>query len=253
MGRSVDKEAKRAVIQYTRRSLVFIALRGAKGELDQGHGSGTVWRAASGLPVVLTAKHVVDRHRSFTVGTTEGHDVRLRNASVIAHADQDLALLKMPDLSIVELAMTVSTLSDRTQVTKGEGLLVSGYPKQGCFMDEDAAGKILRMGDISYFTHAAGSDAGTLSMDWKESLTDEATAALFKKTGMKAGRNPMKKPSGLSGGAVWLWHKTEPGELWSPQVQVSMIGIPHEFANSRQLAIPVWRWKEWLRTSLEQL
>ena len=89
-------------------------------------------------------------------------------------------------------------------------------------------------------------------MNWQESdHRRRAGDALSSASGFfAAGRHPMKKPSGISGGAAWSWRKPAPDELWVPSTALRVVGVPHEFTNGRQLAVPIWRWRDWLLTHL---
>jgi len=246
---SLEQHAMKAAAVYTRRNIVYIARRGKGGELA-GHCSGSLWRTSGGLAAALTVKHFVTGHRSFTIGGTTAHQVRLRDACFLEHPKLDLAVLVLNDPEMANLALPVDALADVSDLAKGAPLLVSGFPKQGCFMDRDAKGEIKLMGDLTYFTAAAGRATQSISIQWKEAETDEATAQLFRKAEIRAGRHPMKKPESLSGGAAWLWRLLDANKVWSPSEAVKFVGVPYEFTNQRELALPVWHWREWFHEQL---
>lgn len=244
-------EAQKAVTNYTRRGMVFVMGRGDGGKIEW-PGSGSLWRTAAGNTLVLTAKHVVEDHRSFTIGTTEGPEVRLHNAFITKHPSLDLALIRLPEGELSALAFATSALSDVTTVSKGAPLVVSGFPEHISFTDHDDLGEILRCGDMTSYSIAAGSDATSLSVEWKQTTITEETAQRFAKTGAKAGLQGLKKPKGLSGGAVWLWDNAGASAVvWVPSLMVRMVGVPVEFKNQRELAVPIWTFRDWLLSALQ--
>jgi len=67
---------------------------------------------------VLTALHVVEHHRSFTIGSPSGLQVRLQNAIVSKHPSLDLALIHLPEHEMSTLAFDGAALPEATSVSK---------------------------------------------------------------------------------------------------------------------------------------
>src|SRR5689334_22530035 len=59
-----------------------------------------------------------------------------------------------------------------------------------------------------------------------------------------------EEPNGLSGGPVYYIRPTRAGSPWSPSSDATLIGIATEFTKRRELALPWWRWSEWVREAL---
>jgi hypothetical protein len=178
-----DKQAKKSASDYVVRGLVYIAARDERGGLNGG-GSGSLWRSSSGRVLALTAKHVVNGHRSFTVGGMGGQE-RLRAARIVEHASLDIAAVELTDARFASFAFSET-----------------------------------------------------------QSEVEEQAASPFARVGIKPGRRFMKKPIGISGGAVWLWRRVNATTLWLPSRALTMVG-PIEFNNKRELAVPVSRWRQW--------
>jgi hypothetical protein len=246
----IDQQAREAAAAFIRRALGFIVRRGERGEL-LGQASGTLWLSARKTPVVLTCWHSVGNHGSFSIGTPQGPQIRLRDAVAAKHPTDDVAIIRLPAHELSTHALDASVLADAKTLTKNLGVVVAGFPDHLSFEDSDERGRIQQLGMHTYFGITAGSDARSISIQWKEGVSSEADAAPFRHLGVKAGLQPMKKPIGISGGAAWLWDRGEVDKLWTPTL-FRFVGVPYEFTNQRQLAVPVWRWRDWLLERLNE-
>jgi hypothetical protein len=245
----LEKEAKKAATYYTRRGLVLVALRDARGDIV-GHGSGTLFRAG-GRTVVLTAKHVVTGHRSFSLmSPVDDRQERIRDADPVLHPRLDVALLPVADAALCERAFDLEAIADVRSVPKAAHVVLTGFPDHTSFIADDAHGPIRRFADMTHFGFAAGSDATAISVRWKDAEFADDLAPALQRFGMKPGLQPLSKPEGISGGGAWLWPAVPAGQLWAPTESIAFLGVPYQFTNGRQLVVPVWAWKSWL---VEQL
>ena len=246
-----DAQAELAVNTYCLRGLVAVILRGPGPTAEpEDHGSGTLWRLEGRRAVVLTANHVVENHSSFTVMNAHGQ-VRLRNASSIRLPKHDIAILPLPSNDLDHCAFEPEALSDATEVAKREPVRVYGYPDRLSFTREDHIGEIKMMGTHTYCGFAAGSSRDLFSIEWKEGESTEEQARPFQHLGIESGIQPLEKPEGISGGAVWTQRKQGP-VVWTVSGAVRFVGVPHKHSNQRQLAVPVWCWRGWLLERLQE-
>lgn len=227
---------------------MYVVLRGPTGEI-QDHGSGTVWRVPGRGALLLTAHHVVENHSSFTLGNKHG-EIRLRDATVLRAPTGDVAVVPLPRSDLDSCAFDPEELSEATTVAKGQQVMVLGYPESLKFVARDRLGEITNMSTHTYGGFAAGSSRDSLSIEWKVGESTEEQAQPFRHLGVKPGLQPLSKPTGISGGGVWLIRK-QPG-IWTVEGAVRFVAVPHEYVSQRQLAVPVWRWRDWLLGRLNE-
>jgi hypothetical protein len=246
---AVNKAAMDAARHYTRRGLVLIALRDQNRNGDNiiDHGSGTLLRGASGAVIALTAKHLVADTRSMSVMNPNGPNVRLREAQVTEHATDDVAAIHLEHAEFASRAFELDVIGDERTIAKGAQVVVCGFPKRFSGTDEDTKGPLQRYADMTHFGAVRGCDQRSISVDWRQAEFDDEAAGTLRRFGVQPGLQPLNKPRGISGGAVWLWPETPSGRLvWAPVTRLHIIGMACEYTNGAELAVPVWRWRDWL-------
>jgi hypothetical protein len=244
----ITTEAVRAARACALRPLVVILEPGA---IDQPVGSGTLVRTRTGC-AVLTCKHVL----------APPHDLVARHASglsseivdMVAHPTLDLAVatLRDPDRLAAE-ATTPARIAraERFPLTNRDPILVLGFPKQTVDEAIDADGRVTHRAvrHISYLTRLRGTSSDVLSIQWDEGEPDDYDTWDYARGIPQEHRVHLKKPSGLSGGAVWTFQPIHDGRMGADRIS-SLVAVPHEFTNKRQLALPAARWRTWLMATL---
>lgn len=208
--------------------------------------------------MLLTAAHVFDNGAR---GALFGEDLAIEDAIStvrrMPNADVALALLTDDARGLDTLAMDPSSISDETSsaVRKGDTVDVIGFPEAVAvqILDPVRDKPFTRHGDMIHRTVIAGVDRAAISIVWKEGDIAQSSSALYEAAGFKIGtRVNQRKPSGISGGAVWKQLRAD-DEVWTAEKVFRMVGIPSEFTNGRLLAVPARRWLPWLREQLIKL
>jgi hypothetical protein len=246
----VNSIAQDAVSTYARSTLVLLTEKGEHGR-PLGHGSGTLIRSARGC-VILTCAHVVEGTPKLSVLHPTGRAIDDAIERIWFHPDRiDVAVAHLRDPSrLASFAITPARIAkaDVFPIKKTDPLLVVGFPTQLMIDSPNHATKIMHrhLSDIAYLTTLVGADKNALSIHWDEAQVGEEVAAPHQLAGLAQGTTfSLKKPSGISGGGVWLFDAEYSG-LWAPERIATFVAVPHEFKSKRQLALPATLWRDWL-------
>jgi hypothetical protein len=253
---AAERHAREAVTTHVMRSLVLIVFA-RQGERTPYHGSGTLMVGRSGRVAVLTAAHVVQPGDLVSLVTREAF---VQDAVVdVVHApgslDIALAFVRDPIAgSLRGLAIGPDRLETSTARTipKGAQLVAAGFPEQFTFdaRHPDHGWLQHRFVDIFHYTSEFNHDDRNISIVWE---SGHVTGDSFPYDELDVPRDTkvqFKKPNGLSGGPVYHIRSTRAGSLWSPSSDATLIGVATSFTNRRELALPWWRWADWVREAL---
>jgi hypothetical protein len=153
----------------------------------------------------------------------------------------------------VEVALPTSQLENRPErrIPTGSLLVAAGFPEQFTYDAHHPAGWVQhRFVDILNYTSDFRHDHRFISIGWKEGEMVGHDFP-FDEVGVPRGATiPLKKPTGLSGGPVFLIRATRKNEIWSLGADASLIGVSIEFKNRRELALPWWRWASWVQETM---
>lgn len=255
--RGIEENAARLAQAFFRKPLALVFNVGANGRIVN-QGSGTLVRAASGRAVVLTAAHLLsDGMRGAVFGDTEAFDDAIADVRLMPRVDVAIAVLRDNARPLDDLAIDPNLIAEgaTASVRKNDTVDVIGFPEtvRVRVPDPDRGRMVWRHGDMLHRTVVAGSNRDVISIVWREGDIMEGSSAIYDSAGFKIGtRVNQKKPSGISGGAVWKQLRAD-DEVWTASKVFRMIAIPHEFKYGKQLAIPATRWLPWLREQLAEL
>lgn len=186
---------------------------------------------------LASADHVIPKGHTIQIVGREGKpDITV---SVYArNADEDIAILELPKGDYPDLrerAIELENLADKIDPSKAQNVLVIGYPAD---LIKPAAQYPLPNGDAVHVVTVSSVTFNTITppvSEWpskwfgrklkpkKEFLIShepEPVSKVFQRTRsrwrMSIGvGNPPPRPSGVSGGGVWLEHQL-PGPVWKP-------------------------------------
>jgi hypothetical protein len=249
----IAHEMVRALV---RRSLVLLTFS-RQGERTPHHGSGTLLIGRGGRVGVLSAAHVV--RPGDTVSLVTQHELLEDAVERVEHASDglDIALAFVRNRTarrLVDLALPTTQLETRAEccIARGSLLVVGGFPAQFTYDVRHSGGCIQhRFVDMVNFSTDFGHDDRLISIRWKDG---EFTGHEFpfEDLGVPRGRKiPLQKPSGVSGGPVFLIRRTRKNEIWAPNSDVTLVGVAIEYKDQRELALPWWRWSSWATQMLD--
>lgn len=110
-----------------------------------------------------------------------------------------------------------------------------------------------RHGDMIHRTNVAGSDRNAVSLIWKEGDIQDGSSALYADAGFEIGaRVNQRRPSGISGGAVWKQLRSD-DTVWTAEKVFRMVAIPYEYKDQKLLAVPSSLWLSWVLEELAGL
>lgn len=244
-------------MKYIGRSSVWIMF-GERKRRPTGMGSGTLMRAASGAPMVLTARHVVESlgHLSLlVVGDKVPDDFWAPEFELRLHPDPDVdvALVVLPGADeLSPFCVGADALSDEGTLTEDkEGYVVAGWPDQFSLerMTTDGKKRDLLRASIIYGTTLLGRDRRRLSLNFRRAET--ANIPRVQDWDIPAeGPLELKRPGTISGGSVWR-QRPPSGLIWTPESAARIVGVAVEFTEKRsELAEPIERWGDWVRSEL---
>jgi len=259
--RVVNGVAQDAVSMFAKGPLVVITSRSGNGAPDS-LGSGTLVRSRTGC-AVLTCAHVIEGGGGLPLKV--GHPA----GSVLGHAlgparchpgRVDIAIapiLEPAPLLSFALSLDQIAVPGEFPLSENHPLLVVGYPEQlsrqiRLVRDERTDAGVMRRGfaHVAHLTSLAGQDRKALSIHWDKVEISAETAASHP-LGITAGISDLRKPDGLSGGAVWWFGSFESDHLlWSPLRAGRLVAVPHKFTGRRQQAVPAFIWRSWLEEQL---
>jgi hypothetical protein len=158
-----------------------------------------------------------------------------------------------PALRKSALALESIESSNERQIPQGAMLVAAGFPKPFTHDERHPLHGWLqhRFVDILNPTSDFNHDHRFISIGWKQGTVTGETFP-FEDLGVPR-ETPIqfRKPSGLSGGPVYRVRSTQKGVLWSPTSDAALVGVATEFVNRRELALPWWRWSQWVRDLME--
>jgi hypothetical protein len=253
---AAERHAREAMTAHVMRSLVLLVFA-RQGERTPHHGSGTFVVGRSGRLAVLTAAHVVQPGDLVSLVTREAFVEDAIEDVVHPPGGLDIALAFVRDRiagSLRALAIGPDRLeaSGARTIPKGAQLVAAGFPEQFTFDARHPNHGWLqhRFVDIFHYTTEFKHDDRNISIAWK---SGHVIGDSFPYEELDVPRNTrvqFKKPNGLSGGPVYHIRSSSADSLWSPSSDATLIGIATSFTNRRELALPWWRWVDWVRDVL---
>ncbi|MGE0551595.1 MAG: serine protease [Kofleriaceae bacterium] len=241
---------------HVMRSLVLIVFA-RQGERTPYHGSGTLVLGPSGRLAILTAAHVVQPGDLVSLVTREGFVQDTVDEVVHAPERLDIALAFVREplaSSLRGLAIGPDRFETSTARTipNGAQLVAAGFPEQFTFDARHPTHGWLqhRFVDIFHYTTDFNHDDRNISIVWESGHVIGDSFPYDELEVPRDAKVQFKKPNGLSGGPVYYIRSTRAGSLWSPSADATLIGIATEFTNRRELALPWWRWSDWVREAL---
>jgi hypothetical protein len=256
------KVADLAAFKYTGRPAVCLMF-GERRKRPVGMGTGTLLRAASGTPVILSAGHVVEGHEGMSLCVVgpqvpefywaPSYELRLHPE----YPDVDIGLVVIPGGEELKRACVGpdALATEATSKAEREGYSVVGFPDQLSIERMTTDGKKLDLfrGSIIYRTNLLGRDRRRLSLDFQRA-TAPLDGADMRAVGIDPGQVfELQKPNTLSGAAVW---RIRPQDclIWTPGGGARIVGVAVEFTKRRsELAEPIERWGDWVREQLASL
>ena len=250
--RNVEASAQKACEQFVRHVMVLVARRTAS---NISHGSGVFIVGPSKTVAVLTAQHVAvgDWRLGLTFNGHTVGDAIIETISAPRKLDIALMMVRADVASEVlaqNNAIPLSALDDcdhPTALQKGTPLVAGGFPIQYQVKVADQT----RNTDIVCFAQSVGCDRAHLSFDWS---TVEVRCDSFPSAQLNIypdTKFEQKAPSGLSGGPVFRAVPPQDHELWAPHVVLRLAAIAVKFNSRREIAIPVWRWRDWVHDAMK--
>lgn len=212
-------------------------------------GSGTLIKTQRGC-AVLTCKHVLDPGwGSLIVRHSSRDEPASRIKNVVVHGRLDLAMAVLADDELEAFAVAPSQLAgpESFPLTPMSPILVVGFPQYmvGDVIDDRGAFLGRTPTHTSYLTTLVGTSSDVLSIHWDLAVPDPGDAWDFSKGTPDDHQFNLRKPAGLSGGAAWTFQPLYDGRGDGAHIG-SLVGVPHQFTNKRQLALPSPRWREWV-------
>lgn len=238
--------AEKAARSYARESSVLLF----EPPFGAPTGSGTLVRTRDGC-AVLTCKHVLDGDWShLVVEHRSGVELQRAIASVEKHDSCDIAVARLRDPRVLEsFAITPARIAKKEMfpLSMRRPMLVVGFPIQEMISSSGDASDVVRgIREFSYLTTLAGSSRDFFSLDWDLAEPDADDDWDWEKKGAPAGHAyALKKPKGLSGGAVWTFEAMYDRNCADTRIS-TLVGIPFKHTNQRQLAVPASLWRPWL-------
>lgn len=255
--RAIEQHLETIVHSFIRRPLVQL-FDADNDDETEGIGSGTLLRGASGRIAILTAHHVLDGVRNALIRDNDEKPHRI--TEVYSHPksrNTDIAIGVVdrapPALEIACLDTNLLATSTAPILRTNDTVVAIGYPSQlrVSIIDEHRGVRWNRYGDMIRRTVILGFDRNAMSLEWREA--EVQAPHLFASSGIPdTGSFKLKKPSGISGGAVW-WQDRSPIEIWTAESVFRLVGVLHEFTNGHQLAVPATRWATWVRETLAKI
>lgn len=253
-----ERVAHEALTAFVRRSLVLIVFA-RQGERTPHHGSGTLIVGPSDRVGVLTAAHVVRPGDFISLVTTDEFHQDVVDEVVHAPDNVDVAIAFVrrsvaPAFRDSALALESIEFSTKRKIPQGSLLVAAGFPEQFTYDERHPTHGWLqhRFVDVLNPTSDFKHDHRFISIRWKQGTVTGETFP-FEDLGVPR-ETPIqfKKPSGLSGGPVYRVRTTQKGVLWSPTSDATLVGIAIEFVSRRELALPWWRWSQWVRNVMSK-
>lgn len=156
---------------------------------------------------------------------------------------------------LLHYALPLERIEQRSErrIPEGSMLIAAGFPEQFTYDAHHPDGPVQhRFADILNYTSDFTHDDRTISIAWKQG---QVTGDSFPYDDLEVPRDraiQFKKPTGLSGGPVYLVRTTRKETLWSPSGDATLIGVATEFTvNRREQALPWWRWSQWVMDMLK--
>jgi hypothetical protein len=233
-----------------------------------GHGSGTLLRTPGGLPIVLTAAHVLQEPPTdgFCVGglppkTTQHTAVADAIGHRWFHPTADVAIALLSDEAAAAFGhhappTTVVAAEDDHEIDEKSQTILCGYPTAYKFNDIDHARRLVLQNYswISYLTIVNGMDEqGRYEVCWDTGIVidKEGRHPLVEATTEAV---PMKHPGGISGGALWRFRSAAKGEVWVPIKLGKLVGVQSSWDKDHTaFAESVRTWGAWFRTVVSEL
>lgn len=252
-----EAHARIALTAFVRRSLVLVVFA-RQGERTPHHGSGTLVVGGSRRIGILTAGHLVQAGDLISLVTTGAFVQDAVDEVVHAPERLDVALAFLRESVSSQLrqhALPVDRLEQQSErrIHEGSMLIAAGFPEQFTYDAHHPSGTVQhRFADILNYTSDFTHDDRTISIAWKQG---QITGDAFPYDDLAVPRDraiQFRKPTGLSGGPVYLVRATREDMLWSPSGDATLIGVATEFTvNRREQALPWWRWSNWVADMLK--
>lgn len=242
------------IINYVQKSCVFL-IPGTKDEKAKYVGSGLLLSTSNQNPVILTAKHVIEdaTREEFRLGFYKcNNSIDNFIKGIIHHPDNliDLSLV-IPDIkkvkSILSLAVNsedVFLCDDRIKAESYK--IIVGFPS-GLVFDIDADNDVKQ--GFGCFTFLC--DFGEFIYDSDRKICINWDDLVLHNTNISLDKN--FKPSGLSGGSLWIFPPIEQSRIWSPSHYGYVIGILSKWNHKKNLVKvePLATHFEWLKEQLK--
>jgi hypothetical protein len=253
-----QKFARQACTDFCSRTTILLAARGDLSDL----GSAVLLRNDSGVPFLLTAKHVGEdggwKPLRLLVPALDREILDAGTEKFVAPLPPGRVPEKPVDVAIVTLradlhaelaplAAGMEAIVPDDNIQADEAVIVAGFPTYLAFRSPEDARKYL-FSTISHLTGVKGKDEhGRLMLEWTEAIPHEG-APPFPHVDVQPGKSmPLGSPLGISGGAVWRVRGAEKGEIWSPSSHAKLIGVPVSWnCRDTEYAESVNAWGTWV-------
>lgn len=244
---------EKSICNYVEKSCVFL-IPGKVGEIAEYVGSGLLLSTSNQNLVILTAGHVVKdaRKEEFRLGFYKCKD-SIGNfiKGIIFHPDNSVDLsLVIPDVTKVKSILSHYVDSEKIfyfneRSITGSYKILTGFPSSLVADTGSDNNKIQGFICMTYLC-----EFGRLKYDEHRKICINWDDLVVHNTDISLGRN--FKPSGMSGGPLWIFPPIEPPEVWSPDKHSYVIGIQSKWNKKKLLKVePLSPHFKWLKEKLK--
>ena len=261
------KQAELAIRNFVQQVTLTISTDETKGPC-----SGVLFRRHDGYPFVLTAAHVL---RSSTgepipnvrIGSAASQrDCRNAAARIWFHPDtatrsgghyMDISVFTLSEeaQAVVDgVGASLDQLCADVSVKDSDYVVLTGYLTSLIDYSQDLQNpKVLNLDLRNVFLQAdvRGEDEwGRLKIAWNPGPVHGELTTPDMKISRPVTKTLGKPPYGVSGGGVWKATPVRPGELWTAQRHIGLLGICSAHLVDTERVEPVTAWRPWLEETV---